>query len=113
MAEVRTPAETLFAGHDDEKFKRLLEAAPDAMVIADRQGRIVLVNAQTERLFGYTPGELLGQPVEMLVPESLRQKHVATPDLNSAPSRARGRWARASNFSGAARMAVPFPSKSA
>jgi len=89
MAEVRTPAETFFAGHDDEKFKRLLEAAPDAMVIADREGRIVLVNAQTERLFGYTSGELLGQPAEILVPENFRQRHVGHRSEFSAEPRAR------------------------
>ena len=58
------------------RFRRLLEAAPDAMVIADRQGRIVLVNAQTEKLFGYASGDLIGQRVEILVPESAREKHV-------------------------------------
>ncbi len=46
------------------------------MVIADREGRIVLVNAQTERLFGYSPEELVGQSVEILLPEGVRQKHV-------------------------------------
>ena len=46
------------------------------MVIADREGRIVLVNAQTERLFGYSANELTGQKVEILVPESLREKHI-------------------------------------
>jgi PAS domain S-box-containing protein len=57
------------------KFRRLLEAAPDAMVIANRDGQIVLVNTQTERLFGYSSGELTGQSVEILVPESLHQEH--------------------------------------
>jgi len=59
----------------DGHFRRLLEAAPDAMVIANRDGQIVLVNTQTERLFGYTTGELCGQSVEILVPESLHQEH--------------------------------------
>ncbi len=54
----------------------LLEAAPDAMVISDALGRIVLVNAQTERLFGYDRGELVGQPVELLVPARYRDSHV-------------------------------------
>jgi PAS domain S-box-containing protein len=59
----------------EEKFRALLEAAPDAMVIVDSQGKIVLVNAQTETLFGYPREELLGQNVEILVPEPLRAHH--------------------------------------
>ena len=53
----------------------LLDAAPDAMVVADHLGTIVLVNAQTENLFGYTRGELLGNVIEMLVPPRFRGNH--------------------------------------
>ena len=53
----------------------LLEAAPDAMVVIDPTGTIVLVNAQTEQVFGYTRTELLGQPVEVLVPVDLHEMH--------------------------------------
>jgi diguanylate cyclase (GGDEF)-like protein/PAS domain S-box-containing protein len=59
----------------EEKFRNLLEAAPDAMVIVDADGHIVLVNSQTEKLFGYTRGELLGQTLEILIPERLRKQH--------------------------------------
>ena len=58
-----------------EKFRNLLEATPDALVVTDQQGRIVLVNSQTEQLFNYGREELIGQPVEMLIPERFRDRH--------------------------------------
>ena len=59
----------------EEKFRGLLQAAPDAMVIANREGEIVLVNSQTEKMFGYTRNELLNQKVEMLLPKKFRAGH--------------------------------------
>ncbi|MCM8811655.1 MAG: PAS domain S-box protein [Candidatus Omnitrophica bacterium] len=53
----------------------VFELLPDAVILVDRQGRIVQVNAQTEVLFGCAPGELLNQSVEMLIPERFRQQH--------------------------------------
>jgi len=58
-----------------DRFKGILESAPDAMVIVSRDGRIQLVNGQTEKLFGYQREELLGQEVEILVPQRFRDKH--------------------------------------
>jgi PAS domain S-box-containing protein len=59
----------------EQRFRRLVQNAPDAMVIIDSHGTITLVNEQTERLFGYPGAELEGQPVEILVPQRLRGRH--------------------------------------
>ncbi len=59
------------------RFRALLEAAPDATITVAQDGRIALVNSQTEALFGYSRNELIGRPIEILLPEQLRAAHVA------------------------------------
>ncbi|MEX2494526.1 MAG: PAS domain S-box protein [Woeseia sp.] len=59
----------------DTFFRHLLDAAPDAMIIVDQQGKIAIINAQTEEIFGYEREELLGKDVEMLMPERFRGRH--------------------------------------
>jgi PAS domain S-box-containing protein len=59
----------------DAKFRALLDAAPDAMVIVGNDGVIVLVNNQMEAVFGYARTELIGQPIEVLIPLEFREKH--------------------------------------
>lgn len=69
-------------GHDiterkraEQTFQDLLESAPDAMIVVNNSGTVVLVNAQLERLFGYSRNELLGGPIETLVPKQYRANH--------------------------------------
>jgi PAS domain S-box-containing protein len=67
--------EILGQDEDADLFRQLIDSAPDAMVIVDQQGVILIVNAQTERLFGYSRDELLGKPIEILVPKRSRPQH--------------------------------------
>lgn len=59
----------------EERLRLVLEGAPVALIMVDREGRIVLANAHAERIFGYTRAELMGATLEMLVPERFRSQH--------------------------------------
>src|SRR3954454_21485922 len=72
MSAIRDVSERKAA---DERFRNFLESAPDATVIVDENGWIVLVNAQTEPLFGYQREELIGKPLETLIPDRYRDNH--------------------------------------
>lgn len=77
-----------------ETFRALLEAAPDAMLIVDQEGRIALANNQATRLFGYGDGELDGENVEKLVPLRYRYKYPGTRCgiFQRATDARHGRW---------------------
>lgn len=74
---------------DKHRLLEVVEAIPDGVVIVDGGGRIVLVNREMERLVGYTREQLLGQPVEMLIPGDLRGEHVSNRENYSANPRRR------------------------
>jgi PAS domain S-box-containing protein len=82
-----------------EQFQLAVEAAPCAMIMMNREGRMVLVNAQVEQLFGYGRQELLGQPIEVLVPERFRAAHPKRRDEFFAAPQPRSLGAR-SDLSG-------------
>lgn len=73
-----------------ERSQALLETAPDSMVIVDSKGKIVLINAQTERLFGYSKQELLGHEVEILIPGRFLNRHKEHREKFSAHPKTRG-----------------------
>ncbi len=75
--------------HAEQKFRDLLESAPDGLVIVSEAGAIVLVNAQAETLFGYQRGEMVGQPLDILVPERFRAAHAEQTRLFFANPHAR------------------------
>ena len=64
------------SNESDIYFRHLLESAPDAMIIIDDKGKIALVNRQAEDMFGYARHEMLGKPIEMLIPSRLHEAHV-------------------------------------
>lgn len=95
----------------EDRFRRLLESAPDAMVIADRQGCIAVVNAQAEALFGYARAELLGQPVEILIPERYRGAHPGHRDRYFSQPRTRPMGAGGLALFGRRKDGTEFPAE--
>jgi protein-histidine pros-kinase len=71
----RIARDTLRHRQDEERFRNLLESAPDAMLIFDKTGKITMANAQAERLFGYPKADLIAKPISFLVPDRFQANH--------------------------------------
>ena len=83
------------ARNEESRFYRIIDSAPNAMVVINEDGRIEMVNVQTERLFGYARSELEGSAIEMLLPEQFRAHHPALRQGFSCPqSRLMGKGPR-------------------
>jgi PAS domain S-box-containing protein len=93
------------------QLRELLEAAPDAMVIADQSGRILLLNSQVEKLFGYERGELIGRPVELLMPGRYRPGHVGHRHAYFSDPRARSMGGLGSELMAARKDGSEFPAE--
>jgi two-component system, sensor histidine kinase PdtaS len=70
----RTPIEIALR-QSEERLRRVIDASPTAMVMINKDGLMEMVNAEAEKVFGYSRKEMLGQPVEMLIPDQFRTGH--------------------------------------
>ncbi len=93
---------------DDAMIRQVVDAAPDGIIVADDQGAIQLVNTRVEELFGYSRAELLGQPVECLVPDQFRPGHESHRAQYRADARPRAMGARTLLY-GRRRDGTEFP----
>jgi PAS domain S-box-containing protein len=89
MSRNSLPSEISKIGESDVFFRNLLESAPDAMIIVDERGEMSLVNRQATRMFGYKRKEMIGQPIEILLPEAARGPHVSLRNSYSSKPRLR------------------------
>ena len=92
----------------EQFFRSVLELAPDGLMVVDANGVIRLASARCEPLFGYTRDELIGQPVEMLVPQDVSPPSCRAAGAVSSISEPPVKWEPAGSFAGAARMARSF-----
>jgi PAS domain S-box-containing protein len=104
---VRKNAE-LHLAHMESRYRGLLEAAPDAMVVVDQLGAIVLLNVQAEKQFGYHRDELVGQPVTNIIPEGFAERLISDA-LRSAADALAQQIGTGIELTGLRRNGTPFP----
>jgi len=90
-------------------FRGIIESAPEGMLVCNSSGEIVLTNPKVENMFGYEPGELIGQPIEKLVPESVRGGHVSLRETFTKKQNTRQMGVDARNISGIRKDGTEFP----
>ena len=93
----------------ERTFRALFDFLPDAIIAINRAGRIVQVNARTETLFGYSESELIGQPIQILVPERYRSAHPQHRTGATASMLAFGPWESDSASTRCGKTAANFP----
>ena len=93
----------------EQWYRGIIQSAPDGVLVADREGRIVLANRQVETMFGYEPGELLGKPVEVLVPQAMRGGHVAKREGFTDHAATRPMGLRGATLTGVRKDGSEFP----
>ena len=98
-------------GQMEGRYRGLLEAAPDAMVVVNQAGEIVLLNVQAEKQFGYRRDELVGQPVTNIIPEGFAERLIAD-DLRSAADALAQQIGTGIELTGCARTAASSRSRS-
>ena len=107
---VRKAAE-VYLGQMEERYRGLLEAAPDAMVVVNQAGAIVLLNVQAEKQFGYSRDELLGQKITNIIPVGFAERLIADGTRSAADALAQ-QIGTGIELSGCARTGPSFPSRS-
>lgn len=93
----------------EEWFRSIIKSAPDGMLVVDEQGIIILANPQLEEMFGYQQGEFTGYPIEVLVPEVVRERHISLRDgyINDVPAHGTGGLSRV--LRGLTKGGIEFP----
>lgn len=109
FAEIKVGPDEPAPAWSEQILRHLLDSLPDAMIVISGRGTIALVNGQTERIFGYKRDEMLGRPIEMLIPERYRHAHLGKRDGYFANPETRAMGARQQQLFGRRKDGTEFP----